>query len=88
MGRDAEGAGVTAKQLHHLQPGDRARARRRFLGRHAAIASGCGGIVQVVGVSLHLGDRQQVDFANIKWRGGRVETLQAGELKKWTVLVQ
>lgn len=78
---------MTAKQIHHLQPGDRVLTRRRFYGRANMIPAGRLGVVQVVGVSLHLGDRQQVDFADIKWRGWRVETLNASELKRWTVLL-
>lgn len=77
---------MTAKQLHHLMPGDRVRTRLRFTGRHHEIRAGIPGVVQAVGVSLYLGDHQQVDAADIKWKGGRVETLQDSELMRWTVL--
>lgn len=77
---------MTAKQIHALQPGDRVLTRVRFQGRRNEISPGCPGIVQVVVVELHLGDVQRVEAADIKWRGGRIENLQADELTRWVML--
>ena len=79
---------MTAQQLHALMPGDRVRTTRRFTGRNTTIPKGTSGLVQVVIVELHLGDRQEVGAVEIKWRGREIETLQAKELKRWTVCMK